>query len=221
MKRTYGFNLIAAVSIAALAACSGKSGEAAAGQPSSKGTPVAAAPVTRTLGAGREFTVATNDTITSRTARVGDSFGATVLSDVQDARGRIAIPAGAVVYGNVTDVKAASSPTNAGRLTLAVSSVTVRGRNYPIDASIDALVPERYGRGINGGDVVKVGVGAAAGAIVGQVIGKDPKGTIIGAVVGAAAGAGYAAATKDSDVRLPAGTPILITLRQPVTVSAN
>jgi len=74
---------------------------------------------------------------------------------------------------------------------------------------------------INGGDVLKVGVGAAAGAIVGQVIGKNTKGTVIGAVVGAAAGTAYAAATKDSDIRLPAGTHILITLAQRLTVAAS
>jgi len=52
-------------------------------------------------------------------------------------------------------------------------------------------------------------------------IAKNPKGTVIGAVVGAAAGAGYAVATKDSDVRLPAGTHILITLNQRLIIGGN
>ena len=136
---------------------------------------------------------------------------------MQDARGRVAIPAGALVSGTITDVKAARGPSSSGTLTLAVNSVTVRGRSYPIDASIDALETERQGRAITDGDAVKVGVGAAAGAIVGQVIGKNTKGTVIGAVVGAAAGAGYAVATKDSDILLPEGTHIVLTLRQRVT----
>jgi hypothetical protein len=223
LKRISWINVSAMLGIAALGACGSQSGQAAqsgqAGQNQTAAAP--AGPATWTLAAGRQFTVATTDTITSRTAKVGNSFGATVLSDVQDARGRVAIPAGAMVYGAVTAVKPASSPTNAGTLTLAVSSVTVRGKSYPIDASIDSLVTERQGQGVTGGDVVKVGVGAAAGAIVGQIIGKNPKGTIIGAVVGAAAGAGYAALTKDSDVRLPAGTHILITLKQGVTIIGN
>jgi hypothetical protein len=166
------------------------------------------------LDAGRQFAAALTDTITSRTAKAGDSFGATVLSDVPDARGRIAIPAGAQVNGTVTEV-------SKGSLTLAVSSVTVRGKRYPIEASIAALVPERYGQGINGGDAIKVGAGAAAGAIVGQIIAKNTKGTVIGAVVGAAVGAGVAAVTKGSDVRLPAGTNILITLDQRLTIIGN
>lgn len=222
MNRTHGLNALAVLSIAAIGAC-GQSGQAAqADKSGSVRVPAApAAPASWTLDAGREFAVATTDTITSRTAKPGNAFGATVLSDVQDGRGRIAIPAGAMVYGTVTEVKRASSPSSKGTLTLAVSSVTVHGKNYPIDASIAALPTERYGQGVTGGDVLKVGAGAAAGAIVGQIIAKNPKGTVIGAVVGAAAGAGYAVATKDSDVRLPAGTHILITLNQRLIIGGN
>ena len=56
---------------------------------------------------------------------------------------------------------------------------------------------------------------------MGQIIGKNPRGTVIGAVVGAAAGAGYAAATKDSDITLPSGTNILITLRERLAISGS
>ena len=216
MKQTYWINAAAMLSIVAFSGCS-KSGQAAEAEKAAK----VSVPASRTLDAGRQFTVATRDTISSRTAKAGDSFSATVLSDVQDSRGRVAIPAGAVVYGSVTAVKRAAGPTSSGTLTLVVSSVSVRGENYPIDASIDALATEQQGRGISAGDAAKVGAGAAAGAIVGQVIGKDTKGTVIGAVVGGAVGAGYAAATKDHDVRVPEGTHIVVTLNQRVTFAGN
>jgi len=219
VKQTYWINVVAALSIATLGACGDKSAQAADAEKAARAGP--AAPATWTLDAGREFSVVTRDAISSRTAKAGDSFSATVLSDVQDARGRVAIPAGALVSGTVTDVKAAAGPNSSGTLTLSVNSITVRGNSYPIDASIDALETERQGRGVSGGDAVKVGVGAAAGAIVGQVIGKNTKGTVIGAVVGAAAGAGYAVATKDSDILLPEGTHIVITLRQRVTFTGS
>jgi len=217
LKRSYWINVAAVLSIVALGACRDKSAQAAE---ASKST-VPSAPASWTLDAGRQFTVVTRDTISSRTAKAGDSFSANVLSDVLDSRGRIAIPAGALVNGSITDVKAARGPSSSGTLTLAVSSVTVRGRSYPLDANIEALATERQGRGITTGDAAKVGAGAAAGAIVGQVIGKNTKGTVIGAVVGAAAGAGYAAATKDSDIRLPEGTHIVLTLNQRVTFGGN
>lgn len=221
MKQTYWMNMATVLSIAAVAACRGDSGQAAEAEKVTRTPAAPAAPASWTLDAGRQFTAATRDTISSRTAKVGDVFSATVVSDVQDGRGRVAIPAGAAVYGTVTAVKRATSPSNAGTLTLAVSSVTVRGKSYPIDATIDAIATERQGQGVTTGDAVKVGVGAAAGAIVGQVIGKNTKGTVIGAVVGAAAGAGYAVATKDADVRIPEGTHIIITLKQRLTISGS
>ena len=219
MKQINWINVATMLSIAALGACSSKAGQAAEADKSAKVT--VAVPASWTLDAGRQFTVVTGDAISSRSAKPGDSFSASVLSDVLDSRGRVAIPAGALVSGTITDVKAARGPSSSGTLTLAVSSVTVRGRSYPIDASIEALATERQGRGITTGDAAKVGAGAAAGAIVGQVIGKNTKGTVIGAVVGAAAGVGYAAATKDSDIRLPGGTHIVLTLNQRVSFIGN
>jgi hypothetical protein len=162
--------------------------------------------------------MATTATISSRTAKPGDVFTATVVADVQDAAGRVVIPAGSLVSGTVTDVKSAPNPSSPGTLTLAVNSIAVNGRSYPIDATIDSLATQRSGRPISGGDAVKVGVGAAAGAIVGQIIGKNTKGTVIGAVVGAAAGGAYAAATKDGDISLPAGTHILVTITQRLNI---
>jgi len=218
VKRTNWINVVGVLSIATLGACSNQSGQAAENKSPAK---TGSGSVTRFVASGSQFAVSTIDTISSRTAREGDSFGATVLRDVEDASGRVAIPSGSVVYGTVVDVKSSPSPGNPGTLTLAVSSVTVRGSNYPIEATIDSIATERQGRGITGGDAAKVGVGAAAGAIVGQIIGKNPRGTIIGAAAGAAAGAGYAAATKDSDVRVPAGTHIIVTLRQRLAIAGN
>jgi len=218
MKRIFWTTLGTAVSLAALAAC----------QPSSQAAEVAkkdnakvAVSTARTLEAYRQFSIATSATISSRSAKPGDVFTATVVADVQDAAGRIAIPAGSLVSGTVTDVKSAPNPSSPGTLTLALNSVAVNGRSYPLNASIDSLATERHGQPVSGGDAVKVGVGAAAGAVVGQIISKNSKGTIIGAVVGAAAGGAYAAATKDGDISLPAGTHILVTLSQRLNISRS
>lgn len=215
MKRKHWTQLISGLSILALTACS-PSGEAAEARRATTTTTA-----TRTLDAQRQFTITTSAAITSRTAQRGDPFTATVVSDVQDNAGRVAIPAGSMIAGTITDVSTARSPSSSGTLTLTLNSVTVRGKSYPLEATIDSLATERAGRAVNAGDAVPVGVGAAAGAIVGQIIGKNPRGTVIGAVVGAAAGAGYAAATKDSDIVLPAGTPIIVTLVRPLTVAGS
>jgi len=219
MRPNYKTSLIAALSLAALAAChpSGQAAELAKKEPAK----APAISTTRTLEAFRQFSIATTATISSRSAKPGDAFTATVVADVQDAAGRVAIPAGSLVSGTITDVKPAPNPSSPGTLTLAVNSVAVNGRSYPLNASIDSLATERHGRPISGGDAVKVGVGAAAGAVVGQIIGKNSKGTIIGAVVGAAAGGAYAAATKDGDISLPAGTHILVTVQQRLNIARS
>jgi hypothetical protein len=173
------------------------------------------------LGVGTKIDVAANDTLSSRTAKTGDTFTAHIVEDVQNAQGKVVIPAGAAVSGTITAVKPAPNPSTPGTLTVAITSVTVRGQSYPIEASVDSLETIHKGRGVTGGDAAKVGAGAAAGAILGRVIGGNSKGTIIGGVVGAAAGAGVAAKTKDSDIVLPKGAHIIIRLTKELAVSAT
>jgi hypothetical protein len=180
--------------------------------------PAPTAPATATLPVGTHFDMAAADTITSRTAKPGDPFSARVVEDVRNAAGKIVIPAGSTVSGTISDVRPAPNPRTPGTLTLAVSSVTIRGTNYPLDASIDSLETVHKGRGITTGDAAKVGGGAVAGAILGRVLGGNKKGTIIGGVVGGAVGAGVAATSKDSDIVLPAGAHIIVTVTKPLTV---
>lgn len=180
-----------------------------------------AAPTTLTLPAGAHFDMAAVDSITSRTAKTGDPFTARVVEDVRNAAGNVVIPAGSQVNGTISDVKPAPNPATPGTLTLAVSSVTIRGTNYALDATIDSLETVHKGRGITTGDAAKVGAGAVAGAVLGRVLGGNKKGTIIGGVVGGAVGAGVAANSKDSDIVLPAGAHIVVTVTKPLTVKAS
>jgi len=182
--------------------------------------PPAPPPMAR-LGVGTKMDIAATDTISSRTAKVGDAFSARVVEDIRNASGRVVIPAGSVVNGKIADVKPAPNPSTPGTLTLSVASITVRGKSYPIEASVDSLETIHKGRGVTSGDAAKVGAGAAAGAILGRVLGGNKKGTIIGGVVGAAAGAGVAHQTKDSDIVLPAGAHIIIRLTKELAVSAS
>jgi glycine zipper 2TM protein len=176
-------------------------------------------PTTRTIAAGTVFDAAVTDTITSRKNHVGDAFTAHVVVDAGASAS--AIPSGAEIHGTIVEVKPAPNPSTPGTLTLAVSSITINGKSYDVEAKIDSLETVRQGRGVTTGDAAKVGVGAAAGAILGRVIGGNRKGTIIGGVVGAAAGAGVAATSKDSDIVLPAGAHIHLTLTKALVVAAR
>src|SRR5690349_2440855 len=183
-------------------------------------TPPAPPPMSR-LAAGTKVDIAAVDTISSRTAKPGDAFSARVVEDVRNAAGKIVIPAGSVVNGKITDVKPSPNPSTPGTLTLSVASITVRGKSYAIDASVDSLETIHKGRGVTTGDAAKVGAGAAAGAILGRVLGGNKKGTIVGGVIGGIAGAGVAASSKDSDIVLPAGAHIIIRLTKELAVAAS
>jgi len=179
------------------------------------------APAMLHVGAGTTMDIAAVDTISSRTAKVGDAFSARVVEDIKNAAGKVVIPAGSVVNGKIADVKPAPNPNTPGTLTLSVSSITVRGTSYAIEASVDSLETIHKGRGVTTGDAAKVGAGAAAGAILGRVLGGNKKGTIIGGIVGGAAGAAVAHSTKDSDIVLPAGAHIIIRLTKELAVAAS
>jgi hypothetical protein len=180
-----------------------------------------AAPSSYTLFAGAIIDATTTSTISSQHGKAGDAFTALVVSDVRDARGSVVIPAGATMQGSITEVNPASSDRSTGTLTLAVTGVTVNGRDYGVEASIDSLATVNDTRGIEKADVARVVGGAAAGAILGKVIGGNSKGTIIGGVAGAAVGAATSALVKDMDIVLPEGSHLMLTLRQQLTVMAN
>jgi hypothetical protein len=179
------------------------------------------APATRTAATGTFVDVAVDDTISTRSTKAGAAFTGAIVADVKNAQGQVVIPAGSAVHGTVVEVKPAPNPRTPGSLTLSLTSVTVRGTDYPIDARIDSLETVNKGRGVTGADAAKVGAGAAAGAILGRVLGKNTKGAIIGGVVGGAAGAAVANQTRDIDVVLPKGAHINATLSAPLVVKAS
>jgi hypothetical protein len=183
--------------------------------------PAAPGPVTRTVGEGAMLMLAASDTLTSRHNKKGETVVATCTADVEDAQGRVVIPAGAVFTGTISDIAPAEHPGGEGRMVLTFNQVEFGGQTYAVAARTDSLGTVMKGRGVTVGDAAKVGVGAAAGAIAGRVIGGNKTGTIVGGVVGAAAGTGVAAATKDVDILLPAGAPIRLVLTAPFSVPAG
>jgi len=208
-------------STAALKDVPARATEAAKPAPEKK-TPVKKAapptPAPLTLAAGARVPATANDTISTRSAKAGDPFTATVSQDVKDATGRVVIPAGATVSGTITAAEPAPNPNSTGKIDLSVTNVTVHGRSYAIDASVVAMDTIMKGRGVTKADAAKVAGGAAAGAIVGKILGKNTKGAVIGGVAGAAAGAAAARASRDIDVVIPKGAAITIKLNAPLTV---
>lgn len=182
----------------------------------------APAPRVATLASGTLIEGTLDRTITSKSSKVGDRVTVRVANDVRNSSGVVVVPAGSTVDLTVTSIEPARDKSQAfGKLTLAVTGITVRGESHPIQADVSSVVTSMKGGGIGTGEAAKVGAGAVIGGIAGRVIGGDKTGTIIGAVVGAAAGAAVAVETANRDVVVAAGSTVGITLRAPLRVTQS
>jgi hypothetical protein len=134
---------------------------------------------------------------------VEDRFEATTMVDLYTGD-RIVVPAGSVMRGVVSSVNKAGRVERKGSLTVAFDRVTVRGRDYPIRATVTQALESEGVRGEAG----KIGAGAGVGAIIGGILG-GVKGALAGILIG---GGGTIAATEGKDVDLPVGTVLRVRL---------
>jgi hypothetical protein len=152
---------------------------------------------------GTEFDVRLQDSLNSKTAQVEDRFEATTMVDLRDGD-RVLVPAGSTIRGVVSSVNKAGRVERKGSMTLAFDQLTVRGRAYPIRATVTQALESEGVRGEAG----KIGTGAGVGAIIGGILG-GVKGALAGILIG---GGGVVAATEGKDVELPAGTVLRVRL---------
>ena len=155
-----------------------------------------------------EFDVRLQNPLSSRTSQVEDRFEATTMVDLQDEKGRVLVPAGAVMRGTVTSVTKATRLERKGSLTVSFDRLTIDHKSYPIRATVTQALESE---GIRG-ETEKIGIGAGAGAILGAILG-GAKGALAGILIG---GGGTIAATEGKDVDLPAGTVLRVRLDQPL-----
>jgi len=166
-----------------------------------------------TIPAGALLRMRINQTLTSASAKAGDSFDGIVVNDVV-AGGAVAIPRGAAVQGKVVDAKKSGALAGRGELTLQLTQVTLGGVSTPI-------VSDVWGRTTGDKAVQSVNntaTGGAIGALFGAVAGGG-RGAAIGAGVGGALGLGSAAASGGGQVYVPSEGLLTFHLAQPATVS--
>ena len=160
-----------------------------------------------------EFDVRLQNPLSSRTAQVEDRFEATTMVDLQDEKGRVLVPAGAVMRGTVTSVTKATRLERKGSLTVSFDRLTIDHESYPIRATVTQALESE---GIRG-EAEKIGIGAGAGAILGAILG-GAKGALAGILIG---GGGTIAATEGKDVDLPTGTVLRVRLDEPLTLQGK
>lgn len=174
------------------------------------------APVKLVVPAGTNVTMALSAPISTKTARVGDGFGALVVSDILVGN-RVAIPAGSHVSGTVTNVVSGSNKIG-GLPTLGLRFDTLQLPDGQQVALNGELVEQ--GRSDTGADTAKILGGAAAGAVIGHQVENSDKGKVIGALLGGAAGA-LAAKKTGAEVQLAQDSTLTIATGAPIEVTAR
>lgn len=171
-----------------------------------------AAPATRSVAAGTTLALNATAEFSSKTHKVGQTVTATVAADVNDANGKVVIPAGATVSLEIVELARSENKSDNGKVALKATSVSFGGASYDLAGVTTEVEHTLKGRGVQAGDAAKVGAGAAAGAIVGRILGGKKGGAVVGGVVGAAAGTAVAVNSADRDVIVAAGSKIMLTL---------
>ncbi|HSJ64629.1 MAG TPA: YMGG-like glycine zipper-containing protein [Gemmatimonadaceae bacterium] len=178
-----------------------------------------ATPATSTsLPVGTTMQVRLNNELGTERSKVGDTFTATVVSDVRASDGSVAVPSGATVRGTVTAVDDSDDVTDAAVIKLAFNELTINGQNHPFEARIEATDLKQQGD-TRQETVQKAGIGAAAGAVLGAVLGDaELKNILVGAALGAAAGTAISLGAGDVEGTLPVGTVLTIQSTQQVSL---
>lgn len=164
--------------------------------------------------AGTSLPLSLSTSLSSKSAKVGDSVRAVVTSDVQ-VGGRTAISSGTTVAGSVVKVVSGSDKIG-GTPTLVVAFDRLEmpgGRDVPISGEFTSK-----GNSDTTRDTVKIVGGAAAGALLGDQVSSKDRGKVIGGILGAAAGAAAAQKTG-TEVRLTEGTALTLSLASAVEIT--
>lgn len=180
-----------------------------------------------TVAAGQKMHVRLNDSLSSKTSKVGDTFTATITEPVYSTgEGHIVIPSGSTVKGRVTAVTAAQKGGKPGTIDVTFYSVrTPNGATRSINGALtelDTKEGKSDNEGMASGDKMKhrkiifIGGGGVGGAVLGGAIGGG-KGALIGGLLGA--GAGYLGEkfTKGEDVNVKSGTEFGVFFNQSAT----
>jgi hypothetical protein len=145
--------------------------------------------------------------LASNTSKVEDKVKATMTKPIV-VSGTTVIPAGAELFGTVTDVKQSGRVKGRALISLQFTRLNVRSENHRIET--EKITIEAGAS--TGSDAKKGAIGAGAGAIVGGIAGGG-SGAAIGGAIG---GAGAILATKGKEVELPAGSLLTTKLVEPV-----
>ncbi len=180
---------------------------------------------------GTHIPLVLHNAISTRSARPGDPVYFETLFPVM-IDGRVVIPAGSYVSGEVTESKRPGRVKGRGELMIRLSTLILPNA-YMVNLN---AVPGNAGTGGNettnnegkiigdsdkGGDVGTVAKTTAAGAGIGAIAGQGAKGAGIGAGIGAAVGLMAVLLTRGPEAELPRGSTVEAVLDRGILLDAD
>jgi len=176
---------------------------------------------------GTVFRVRIESTLSSKSARPGDTFQTTLVDPVYSGGGVVVIPQGSTVNGRVTAATPAKRNGNPGTIDVAFTSVVLpNGRRATINGTLTDLDSGKTRSDDEGTAAVSktkhrnlkfIGGGAAGGAVIGALAGGGT-GALIGAGVGAAGGYIFKKLSKGDNAQVKRGTEFGVYLNRPISL---
>lgn len=176
---------------------------------------------------GTTIRVRMENEISSKTARIGDTFRTTTVDSIYSSGGVLLIPDGSTVYGRVNAVKPAAKNGNPGSIDVGFTSVVLPNkRKAAINGMLTSLDAGETKSDNEGTASVKktsnrnlkfIGGGAAGGAIIGGIAGGG-KGAAIGAGVGAVGGFITKKLSKGDEAQVKPGTEFGVILNRGISL---
>jgi hypothetical protein len=162
-----------------------------------------------------------NQSLGTESSRKGDSFTATVINPVIAQDGFIAVPEGSLLRGRISGIRISSIPGEKSVIRLAFEDLQIRGKTYPVTASISNVVPvDKHAIPATTASTVRnAAVGAPAGAAIGAVIsGGELSKIIMGGILGAGTGTVISLGAGGTEAVIPAGSTFTVRTNDQVVV---
>jgi hypothetical protein len=190
-----------------------------------------ASPETLEVPTGTRLPLVLHNAVTTRNARPGDPVYLETLFPIS-IKGRILIPAGTYVQGEIQEAKRPGKVKGVGEIRMRLTSM-ILPNGYTVDFN---AIPTNAGTGGNestdsegkikgdtnkGGDIGTVVKTAGAGAGIGAIATQSAKGAGIGAGVGAAVGLAAVLLTRGPEMELPRGTTVDIITDRTIYLDAS
>ncbi|MDA2936889.1 hypothetical protein MYX75_01320 [Acidobacteria bacterium AH-259-A15] len=155
-------------------------------------------PITAVVSEGTVLEVRLAEVVSTKTNKSGDQFEALLDKDLI-GDGKIVVPQGSKVIGEVLDLQESGKVKGRAGMTLILTEIHVGGRKYPIETNEIEVRAE----GTKGRDAKVIGGATGVGALIGGILGGK-KGAAIGAAVGGGAGTAKVLTTKGKEVEFQA-----------------